>query len=360
MKKIALISSLFLIGSGLFAQEKDGLLKDIELNFGATGIIQGSTFYKNNVGKDKNYIESSYSYDLEIKKTLSENSSINMHLQAGNGNGLDNYIATYSGLNADANNDSYLMLTEIWFEQQIGKFAFKAGKFGMGQDFDINNSANSETDQFLAGSLVNNSALEFPSDNGASLMLRYNPVEEIGVIAGMSESDSDWDKGFQNAFYAAGLEYKSNFLGQEGNWRLYGWYNGTDRTELIDANKSVSSNQGFALSADQSFEKLGGIFLRYGMQDDKVSELSSTISAGLSLSGSQWNREEDNLAIAIALNQTTQDLNTDDEYLIETYYNLKLNDNFNISPDLQLIINPLGDSDRDAVTTFGIRTQLNF
>jgi len=92
-------------------------------------------------------------------------------------------------------------------------------------------------------------------------------------------------------------------------------------------------------------------------------------SAGLQLSAAATGREDDVLAIAVGAAMLGDDWENAldaaggtprDEYHVEAYYNWKVNDNLSLSPDLQWVCNPNGDSDNNPVWVFGIRAQLSF
>ena len=52
--------------------------------------------------------------------------------------------------------------------------------------------------------------------------------------------------------------------------------------------------------------------------------------------------------------------NDDTEYHFEGYYRFQISENFAITPDLQYVVNPHGDSDNDDIFAGMIRAEFSF
>ncbi|VAX10226.1 hypothetical protein MNBD_GAMMA26-2590, partial [hydrothermal vent metagenome] len=104
------------------------------------------------------------------------------------------------------------------------------------------------------------------------------------------------------------------------------------------------------------------------------------LTLGAEFGGSYWGRGGDALGVALGWLNTsdefqreslTVDADADgtpdygyrasgDEQVAELYYRYRLNNQFELSPNLQYIRNPGGDRSASDVAAFGLRTQWNF
>jgi len=255
-----------------------------------------------------------------------------------------------------------LEVTEAWYEHYFceERVVLTVGKVDLSNYVDGNAVANDETVQFLNTGLVNSLAIEFPEDNGAGVHVGVYPAEWIELNFGWAESDADWEDLFDNSFGIAEVNIKPGLLDREGNYRLYVWTNGSDKAE-IDGTDTDEDGWGVGVSLDQQLTDNVTVFLRAAYEDDDVYEVESAWSIGAEVRGTKWNRENDALGIAVAQAFVNDDLDPDDtETLVEIYYSYAVNDQLSISPDLQIIDRPGGDSDNDTVVVLGARAQVNF
>lgn len=358
MRKILVCLLISLFTVALVAEEASWFQK-IDISLGGTGIVQASIGTKGDTGDDKSYSVGSFSYDLNMTAPVGTGGSINTHLQAGQGAGLDNLFSTWSGVNGDADDDQTVRLTELWYEHAWSRLTLKAGKISLSGDFDTNSLANSETEQFLNGAFINNLALEFPTDNSASIIAIANLNEVMYCKVAVAQADADWNKSFANGLYIGELGYQAKINELDGNYRLYAWYNGQDREQIDEPEKQKSSNQGLGVSLDQNLPGDMSLFARWGMGDDKASTLKQSISAGVALSGKHFGRNDDAISLAIGT-ITPSDDELDNETVFEGYYSFYVNQQMKISPDIQYIVHPECQKDVDSIMVLGIRTQINF
>ena len=343
----------------------------IDVAVGATGVLQGSSGAKERLSPEGDVTDGSMSFDLELTIPVAPYGKFYSLFEAGAGDGIDGDIPTLSGFNDDADDDQNLRLTEIWYEHiWLGEhLRFRGGKVDLTTDFDASEVANSETDQFLSSGFVNNLAVEFPDDNGFGAMLWASPHDLLDIGIGVADADADWDNVFNDVFSIVELDFKPKIAERQGNYRIYGWFNGKDHDDLKEPAKTKEDNYGYGVSLDQDITEIVTLFARYGWQMGRVSQVEHAWSAGLQCSGKFYGREDDTLGLAYGMAIIGDDwkdvdrgngINTGDEHHVELYYNLKVNDHLNISPDIQWVKNPNGDRDNDDVWAFGIRAQLSF
>ncbi|HNX04929.1 MAG TPA: carbohydrate porin [Opitutales bacterium] len=340
----------------------------IEIALGATGVVQGSSGAGDLIG-DGDKTDGSASIDIEITAHATESGAFFVHLESGSGDGLDGDIATLSGFNDDADDDSNLRLTEVWYEQAFGETArLRLGKVDLSTDFDTNAVANDETAQFLSCGFVNAPALEFPDDNGLGAMFWMSPTKLVDIGVGVADANADWDNVFEDPFAIAEVDFKPVFGELQGNYRFYAWYNGKDHEDLSDGSTDAK-NHGFGLSFDQQLNDIATVFVRTNIQRGEVSQVASSWSAGLGLSGSVFGRDGDSFGLAYGMALIGDDwkdfdavngIESSDEGHLELYYNLAINEHLSLSPDIQWVTNPNGDRACDDVFVFGLRAQVSF
>jgi len=338
-------------------------LGNLHIGIGLTGVVQGSNDAEDVSGEGDDQTDGSWSMDIEIEAPIGESGLGFVAIEAGQGEGLTDELAVFHGVNDDAGDSgSSLEVTEAWYEHYFceERVVLTVGKIDLSNYVDGNAVANDETAQFLNTGLVNSLAVEFPEDNGAGVHVGVYPAEWIELNFGWAESDADWEDLFDNSFGIAEVNIKPGLLERYGNYRLYVWTNGSDKAE-IDGTDTDEDGWGVGVSLDQQLTDNLMVFLRAAYEDDDVYEVESAWSIGAEVRGTKWNRESDALGIAIAQALVNDDLDPDDtETLVEIYYSYAVNDQLSISPDLQIIDNPGGDSDNDTVVVLGTRAQVNF
>jgi len=366
------------------------LMEGLELGAGATFVVQGT----NNVNyngdgstQKKDRTDGSYSADVTLAKEFKEvGGRAFVHLEAGQGAGLEDNLTLYSNVNRDAgDSEAKVEVTELWYEQNLfkDKAALTFGKLDPTAYFDQNEVANDETTQFLGRIFRNSPTVEFP-DNNAGIRVAYLPAEWLELGYGMFNAKSGWEKIGDNLFNIGQISFKTNFLNLPGNYRFYGWANNANHakwSQYLDAEHDKGLAYGFGLSFDQKANDVVTLFARYGWQNPKVynPELTATDgseyslkqswSAGFQVEGKPWGREKDIFAFAVGQVMPSDDykkakgLLAKTEGHLETYYRIHINDHLSISPDFQYIWNPFGKDvagDTSGIFVGGMRAQVDF
>ncbi len=277
-------------------------------------------------------------------------------LEAIGGNGPDEIIASFSGLNDDSgslqDDDEVdrLSVREVWLESHLlgERLRLVGGKIDLTNYFDSNTIANDETTQFITSAFVNNATMEAP-DNGPGIVAFFDTRKGFTFGLGLQSDDNS---GFNvtDDIYAIGeIGYRSHmFFNQEGNYRIWGRING-----------GKEDNAGFGVSIDQNISTRFTAFARYGANEEDTgdAEIASAWSAGLRFRSPFFSRVNDEVAVAFgSLNL----VGGDDESSTEVYYKYQINDHFAITPNFQAIFDPAGLGSDDTVAVAGIRTQIEF
>jgi len=344
--------------------------KPLDVVLGLTGILQGAGVPRET--RSEGYAaDATFSADLDILAAVSESGTAFLHLEAGNGSGLDADLATLSGLNADADPAATLRLPEAWYERQWleARLKAQAGKIDLTALFDANAFANCEIDQFLSGGFVNNMAVEFPADDGAGAAVRWEPAEILALAAGAGDADADQEDVFKNSFVIGQIDLHPSWGGRQGHYRAYAWMNNQPHTRLADPTVMDEKNWGFGASCDQEITDSLGVFFRYGRQRQEVAAVAHAWSAGVQMAGDCFGRSKDVVAAGFGAavlgsdwKRAAQDagLQSADEYHAEVYYRAQLNDHLAVTPDVQWVCHPNGEAARPAVWAVGVRTQMWF
>lgn len=351
--------------------EKEKIFKGFSFSGGQTFVFQGII---NTGSEDVN--RASFSMDLEIEREFSDYGKGYLHFEAGKGGGVTDKLEVFGNVNADATGDKNFDLIEAWYEHRFKNIPLTItfGKIDPTRYIDANEYANDETMQFLGDIFTNSPAVEFP-DYAGGIRLAIEPANSLCVELVTADADADWGKIFDNVFWAGQLNFKPNFLGRPGNYRLYGWFNNLNHIKWQDPLKTKEKSHGFGLSLDQEITDALGAFARYGWQNPQNYaegtdfSLGQTWSIGFQVKGSLWKRGDDILGIAFGQiipsddYRKVKDLKAKTESHLEAYYNFKVNDSFVLSLDIQIIWNPYGTDgihgDR-TILVGGIRAQVNF
>jgi porin len=104
------------------------------------------------------------------------------------------------------------------------------------------------------------------------------------------------------------------------------------------------------------------LFLRAGYAEDGGSLLEKSISAGLGYQPAS-ERYENLLGIAVNWgepNEGTFGSGLDDQWTMEMFYRIQVTKEIVITPDVQLLIDPALNPDKDMILVMGLRARIAF
>jgi high affinity Mn2+ porin len=194
------------------------------------------------------------------------------------------------------------------------------------------------------------------------------------------------------------LERAYAILGREGKLRLLAYRNQADmggyRDAIADAGASGGSpdlgstrkqrvKHGVGINLEQNLSGAVGVFSRASWNNGEAetfafTEIDRSISAGVSVKGSLWNRSADSIGAAFARNGLSSAhrdylaagglgfflgdgaLNYRPESIAETYYSCNVAKDVWISADFQRIFNPGYNADRGPVSVVSARLHYGF
>ena len=264
-------------------------------------------------------------------------------------------VGSSLGLNADADNE-FVRIAELWYAQAVGEVVvIVIGKIDATNYFDTNRIANDETTQFISSPLVNNASIPFP-DRGLGINASAKFRERFYATIGISDALSDENEsGFNTVgdakqFLAAEFGFTPTFRGLLGAYRFTWW-----RSEL-DGN----SDTGVAFSVDQQIAPGIVPFARLGIGGEDLARFEYFASVGVGFENA-FGQQDHLVAIGAAWGHTADTLegSGESETIVETFYRFPLTDTVTLTPDVQMILNPI-DSDGGVVLVDGARLQASF
>jgi hypothetical protein len=301
---------------------------------------------------------------------------------------------------------------EIAGVRPTDRLVLSAGKLGSNDIFDVNSYANSTRTQFMNWALINNAAYDYAADtrgytHGIALewihpdwALRLGTFQMPTTANG---SDLSTDLAHARGDQVEG-EYHAHLRGDEHDpliMRLLGYRNladaGTYRTaialgqqtgttpDITAVRQPGSVKYGVGLNLEQALADEGatGVFMRLCWNDGSTesfayTEADRSLSIGTQIGGVHWNRPDDRVGIAFAVNSLSAPhkdylaagglgfllgdgkLNYATEQIFESYYAWQFCRFAIASLDAQLISNPGYNQDRGPVTVISLRMHLAF
>jgi high affinity Mn2+ porin len=286
----------------------------------------------------------------------------------------------------------------------VSRLTFTIGRLSVGDQFDANAYAHSSRTQFLNWVLVDNGAFDYAADsvgvieggtvelNQKTWALRYGIFDVPRVSNGFAK-DGHFLKAWQQMLE---LEKRYSIADHPGTVRLLGWleqaHMGSYRETLDDPalmeditkTRRYRLQYGFGLNAEQEISKDLGAFLRASWRDGQeevwqFTDIDRSLSAGLQLKGTSWNRSSDTVGIAgivDGISSAHRDFlaagglgpligdgklpHCSVEGILEIYYNAKVIKNVYLGVDYQFVANPGYNSDRGPVNIFSSRFHFQF
>ena len=275
------------------------------------------------------------------------------------------------------------------------------GKFSAVDVFDTNRYAHDPRADFMNWALIESVAYDYAADAwgysyGATAEWNQSWWTLRGGAFALSRipNQRELDRTFQQFEVVAEAEERHTWFDHPGKLKLLAFNNrgrmGTYEDALSLALpigavpdtslvRHMASRPGVALNLEQELRSDLGVFARASWNDGSkeafdFTEVNRSLSAGVSLAGSRWNRSEDTVGIAAAVNGLSSaarryfaagglgiligDGRLPDyglEKIIESYYAAHLTGYLTISGDFQYIVNPAYNADRGPVSIFGFR-----
>jgi hypothetical protein len=248
--------------------------------------------------------------------------------------------------------DGEFMIQELWYAHAVGREIYLlGGKLDASNIWDMNAFANTATEDFMAGSLIDSQAVIFP-ESGAGVNVQAKLADSLLIAAGIQQNNAVEnsfnidDLDLQQLFYGAELHWKTGASDtRAGNYRLLAFY----------SRKNSKRDQGLSLSADQRVGNVG-LFTRLTAADNEINPVSHFVSAGFALFPSPA-RPNNQLGLGFSWSKVDSGRN---ETVGELFYRFEINRFLALTPDIQLISNPAFANKSDNVWVANLRLQASF
>ena len=378
---------------GWFGLDESLSRRGLSFTLGTTHVYQ----HNFRGGLERGYGRYSGSYDLGIEADLETMLGLtgglfNLAAEGSYSDGIDGRaVGSVFGVNADAGGDRGMDVTELWYEQGLmdGKLILRIGKIDLTGGFtcadsdvafDCNAFATDQTCDFLNAAFGNSPTIPFP-DSGLGLAVHVQPAERFYAAFGVADAEADArETGFSTTFdgdhhlfyiFETGVvpELASARGPMPGAYRV-GLWNDRQPKEYFDGSRVKRDDLGVYFSGDQvvwlendSGDGQGlGVFTRCGWADDKVNEIRASWSCGAQYRGLLPGRDADVAGLGVAQGRFSSGAGFAASYerVVETYYNVEVTPWLHVSPSLQWIQNPGGDSSVHDAVVAGLRVQMGF
>jgi porin len=257
-------------------------------------------------------------------------------------------VGYFQGIsNIEAGNHTYLY--ELWYKQNFGNVSFTVGL----QDLNSKYAVTENGGLFINSSFGIHSTI---SDNipspifpltalGASVEWKINESFnwEVAIFDGRPEDfdvnpyNVNWKINKKDGFLAVSeLQInKSLIKNLEGTYKFAGYYHeGFDDVDIKE------HNYGFYFVGDQQLTKNLSVFSQLCITPQNLNGHNYYVGLGVVYKGLLKMRTDDKIGFALAHAGFNNGLAN--ETALELTYQLQLNENIYIKPDLQYIINPAG------------------
>jgi high affinity Mn2+ porin len=279
------------------------------------------------------------------------------------------------------------------------------GKFSVTDVFDVNAYAHDPRADFLNWSIIDAGAFDYAADawgftNGFAAEWSQNTWTLRGGVFALSRVPNGKITGidFSQYMLVSEIERRYEWLGHPGKVKLLGFVNrgrmGSYQEALQLARRTgdapdtalvrqFGSRPGATLNWEQELAADLGMFLRMSANDGakeayEFTEINRSISGGFSLKGDRWNRHDDTVGMAAAINGLSGDARSyfsaggtgiligdgrqryDAEKIIEAYYSARVTPRVTLALNYQHVNNPAYNRDRGPVSIVGLRAHAEF
>lgn len=244
---------------------------------------------------------------------------------------------------------------EQWFSDD--QWRFMIGKLTTRVLFNLNRFTVSDREDFFTPMLVNNPVTHYTARVGFGAFVEHR--QDSWYISGMvRDADADLSKKFIDfgSLDTGNWEYVTEVgltpddvkgLG-EGNYRLTFSY--SDATDNLEATRSIS------LSVDQDLGEKWGAFVRYAWADDTYRAFEQRLALGIQAL-KPLGFTNDRAGIAAWWGKPT-DSSLDDEYGLDMFWKLQVSPWLELTPGLQLNLNPAIQTDRSSAVIAQVRLRM--
>ncbi len=253
-------------------------------------------------------------------------------------------------------------ISQLWWEQHLfdNKLSFRVGKIDQSDYIDSFNFSSARL-FFVNSAFSSNPTISYPG-NGLGASAFYQPYEFFYILSSFGDANGDsstFDFGtfFDEQEFFTGVEvgFLTNITSHgNGNYHIALWHSDPIKKE------DVPSGKGLAITLQQQFRNEYNLFLRYSFTNGNVTDVKQLLSGGVGVYDPLNLGIDDNL-FGLAFAWGEPEVNSlRSQYVIESFLRLQVFPSIQVTPDVQLIINPSEAPDEDIVAVLGMRFRIAF
>ncbi|NLR89878.1 carbohydrate porin [Flammeovirga agarivorans] len=250
-------------------------------------------------------------------------------------------------------------LTNLYWRQSFknNKYGFVLGIMDPGDFIDLFPLLNPYK-CFLSEAFFNNPAMAIPNQGIGGAFLAKDLIKNTYVAGGFHDANGEPTNFISNSFKSfakgeylywveLGWNTHTPFLNGENIHVTY-WYQ--DARTDSEGNLISNESQGICFSASTSIHKTT-LFSRLAYSQGDGALMRYMVMAGCSYNIVK----DDQIGIGVDLGAPVDPEIDESQLGIELYYNMQLTEHVNISPDVQVYINPVYNQEKNAVAIFSFR-----
>jgi len=289
--------------------------------------------------------------------------------------------------------------------QTADNVTLTVGKFAVVDIFDTNSYAHDPRADFMNWAIIEGGAFDYAADSwgytyGAAAewtqswwTLRAGFFQLSGTpngkVAGVRFNQNSAVVEGEARYHRLGHPGKIKLLAFEDHGAMGSYQDAlqlaqqSGSTPDVSQVRKVATKAGMVINLEQELTTDLGVFARYSQDDGskeayEFTDVNRSISAGLSLKGERWRRDQDTVGLALVANRISGaaqayfaagglgvlvgdgQLNYAPEQILELYYALHPCAHITVTFDYQHATNPAYNQDRGPVSIFGLRTHAEF
>jgi len=203
-----------------------------------------------------------------------------------------------------------------------------------------------------------------PNDATLGAMAGFWLTDSVYAIGSLTDANADPTDPFEgfDTFFNDFETFKSVEIGWTPAKDEFFLTNVHATVWHIDARDDAGTPDGWGVNVSAStwIDEMWLPFLRAGWADDGGSLLEASVSAGL---GYQRERGGDVLGIGLNWGRPNRDTfgsDLDDQFTGEVFYRWQVTQNIQVTPSVQLLVDPASNPDEDVIGVFGVRARAAF
>ena len=256
--------------------------------------------------------------------------------------------------------DSGFNFNELWWDQRLAndRISLRLGTINQKHFYDLHRFK-SQKRFFLSTPLSDSPTIAFPQ-NGLGAKIRVSPLEWLHVTAGIGDANGERRVGGFDTFFGDGEFFTAldvavtpTFEGLgDGRYSVTIW-NTDARTDA-----GTPSGHGFSALIEQEIAEGVAPFARYGYGDGANLPIEHFAALGVGIEG-PFGAVDDVAGVGASWGRPPG-ADPRDQWGLEVFYRFQLTPVIEVTPGVQLIVDPSFNPDEDVVGVFELRIGLVF